>query len=323
MFNKLVMFLCFALLTGVGALQAQSNISRLDDDQIRANRISSITEWNHPVINSKPAENGTISLTARYDNDGFQVEEITYNSQGEESRKVTSRFDSNGNRIEYLVYDSRNNRLTYSRMTSFDENGNRIAEWGFDGIGDYRNEYRLNSDGRPAEIHYNAGGNLKEKRIFVYDGNRTAISVILPGSIVKEKIYLINDNSGNLLTESYYDNNGNLKRKVEYSYDGGLKTAERHFQEDQMQYRKIFFYAQSMLTKVVRVDRQGRETVTRKYIYDDLGRVIEESWYNENSGKYSSREYSYDNLGNMQSVATYYATYSFRVLYKYDYSFFR
>ncbi len=37
------------------------------------NRISAITEWNHPVINDKPAGNETKSLTARYDSNGFQV----------------------------------------------------------------------------------------------------------------------------------------------------------------------------------------------------------------------------------------------------------
>ncbi len=319
--TTLVLLTCLFLYKAAD-VNAQSNISGLDKDQIRESRINSITEWNHPVIDNRPAENGTISLKAVYDDNGYQVEEITYNSRGEESRRVTSRFDNNGNRIEYQVFDSRSNRVTFSRMTRFDANGNRIAEWGFDGIRDYRNIYHLNSDRKPEEIHYTAGGNLREKRIFSYDGNETNISVVLPDNTVTEKIRLISDNAGNLLAESYYDKDGNLVRKVEYTYENGLKKGERHFQGDQMQYRDIFTYDDGMLTMVSRVNRQGHETVTHRYTYDDRGRLVNESWYNENSDNYSSRDYTYDSLGNMKSVTSYYATYSFRVQYRYDYSFF-
>ena len=312
-----------ALFLSGGGIFSQSNISLLDEELIKENRINEVTEWNHAYIGREPSEKGRISLRASYDTNGYLQEEITFNSRGEKSRKVTSRFDKMGNRTEYIVIDSRNNRTTFSQMATFDQQGNKIAEWGFDGLGDYRNNYHLNPDGRLREIHYTTQGNLREKRVFTYKGNETNISVILPDKSISEKIKLIYNSPGNLVQEAYSDNKGNLLRKAEYSYDGsGQKTGERRYLGSQMQDRYVYLYEDGLLRKIIRNDRQGKQTVTNKYYYNEAGQLIREAWSNENAENYSTREFTWDNRGNMVSVETYYATYQFQVLYRYDYSFF-
>ena len=89
-----------------------------------------------------------------------------------------------------------------------------------------------------------------------------------------------------------------------------------------MQDRYVYLYEDGLLRKIIRNDRQGRQTVTNKYYYNETGKLLREAWYNENAENYSTREFTWDNRGNMISVETYYATYQFQVLYRYDYSFF-
>ncbi len=302
---------------------SQSNVSLLEEELISGNGISSITEWNHAFRGEEPAETGTMSLRANYDPNGYMVEETSFNSKGEQSRKVTSRFDNSGNRIQHSVYDLRNNRLTFSQAASFNQQGNKISEWGFDGLGDYRNNYKYNSDGKVSEIQYTTQGSLSERRVFTYIDNETRVEVILPDNTIKERIILLNNNRGDLLLEAYYDNEQNLIRKVEYGYNAsGLKTEERRYHGQQMQYRDAFIYENDLLQRIIRTDRQGQETVINKYSYNTAGQLIEEAWYNENADNYSTREYSWDDHGNMTSVECYFASYQFRVLYRYDYSFF-
>jgi hypothetical protein len=320
--RELLIFCLVILCTG-RFLYPQSNISVLDENLIRENRISGITEWNHAFRGDKPMETGTISLNTRYDQNGYLQEEITYNSRGQESRKITSRFDNMGNRTEYRIFDSRNNRLSYSQVASFDQHGNTISESGFDGLGNYRNDYIRMDDGRLGEIRYNTQGRLKEKRVFTYTGNGTYISVILPDNSVSQKITLLHNNLGNLLEEVYFDGKGNLIRKVEYDYDmSGLKKEERRFQGAQLQYRNSYKYDNTRLIKVIRTDNSGNEIIMNRYAYNERGQLIKEEWYNENAADYSTKILSWDSNGNMTSVSCYYASYQFQVLYRYDYSFF-
>ena len=89
-----------------------------------------------------------------------------------------------------------------------------------------------------------------------------------------------------------------------------------------MQYRYVYLYENSLLSKIIRNDRQGRETVTNKYYYNENRQLLREAWFNENADDYSTRGFTWDSRGNIVSVETYYATYNYQVLYRYDYSFF-
>ncbi len=320
---KKLLFILIALLIPVCEILSQSNISMLDVELIKENRINTITEWNHTYDGREPSDDGRISLRAQYDNYGYLREEITFNSNGEKSRKVTNRFDSAGNRIEHIVFDSRSNRITFSQMAAFDQNGNKISEWGFDGMGDYRNKYHFDTEGRVREIHYTSQGNLREKRIFKYIGNETNVSVILPDNTLLEKINLKYNNMGYLIQEAYFDNKGALVRKIEYTYNGsGQKTGKRRYHRSQMLYRYVYIYENGLLSKIIRNDRQGRENVNNKYFYNENGQLVKEYWFNENADDYSTRKFTWDSRGNIVSVETYYASYNYQVLYRYDYSFF-
>jgi hypothetical protein len=80
--------------------------------------------------------------------------------------------------------------LLIVRLPAYDQNGNTLTESGFDGLGNYRNDYIRMDDGRLSEIRYNTQGRLKEKRVFTYSGNGTYISVLLPDNSVSQKITL-------------------------------------------------------------------------------------------------------------------------------------
>ncbi len=320
---RLLIVLCLILFISGNPLFPQNNISRLDQNLIKENGISGVTEWNHEYKGGNPSETGTISLRARYDKNGYTLEEITFDSRGQESRKITNRYDNKGNRIGHTVFDSKNNRITFSQMAGFDEQGNKIAEWGFDGLGNYRNKYQLNPDGSVSEIHYTTQGRLKEERVFDYSDNKTLITVVLPDNSIAEKIRLLHNSTGEMIEEAYYDNQDNLRRKIEYTYNrAGKKTEERRYNGSEMQYRKRFLYDNNLLQKIIKTDRTGVDVVTNYYTYDENGNLIKEAWYNKNADDYSTREFSWDNQGNVTSVASYYASYQFQVLYRYDYSFF-
>ncbi|MFO7922758.1 MAG: hypothetical protein R6U58_03630 [Bacteroidales bacterium] len=320
---RILRIFCFVLLIFCEKAFTQSNISLLGEELIKTNRISGITEWNHPFTGEEPTETGTISLTASYGKDGYLLEETTYNSTGKESRKVMSRYDNMGNRIEYKIFDYRNNRITFSQMADFDDQGNKLLEWGFDGIGDYRNIYHHQSDGKKAEIHYNTQGTLKEKRVFSYNKNETIIHVILPDNSTSEIIKLLYNHQDKLVKEAYYNDQNQLLRKNEYSYShNGMKKEERRYQGEQMQYRYTYIYDENLLVRIIRTDRTGRQIITNRYTYNDKEKLTREEWYNENSDDYSSRQFSWDSRGNMISVASYYASYRYRAFFRYDYNYF-
>ncbi len=56
-----------ALFLPGGGIFSQSNISLLDEELIKENRINEVTEWNHAYIGREPSEKGRISLRASYD----------------------------------------------------------------------------------------------------------------------------------------------------------------------------------------------------------------------------------------------------------------
>lgn len=298
----------------------QSNYEKFTRDLIVKNNIKTITEWSHPYQGGSHSAKGNKSSFARFDRNGNLLEEINYNARGDETRKATHRYNNSGNRIEYTVYESRFSKITYSQYANYDKSGNRLSEWGFDGLGNYRNNYILDPTGNILEIHFTVQNNLTEKRIFKYSKLQTEISIFAKGTNLSGKIVLKYNEGKKLIEESETDASGNILKKVTYSYN----LANQLIKETRF-HGIVFSYANNhqynpvgQLTEIEREELSSKPTVTHKYSYDSSGRLSEEQWYSENAKDYSTKKYQYDNKGNILSLDCFFISYKFRVLYKYS-----
>lgn len=316
-----ILFLAFSLITIKG--KGQSNFEKFTPDLIVTNKIQSITEWSHPYQGATAAAKGNKNSFARYDRNGNLLEEITFNSRGEETRKVTYRYDSQGNRIEYSVFEAKFSRVTYSQLASYDKSGNRLSEWGFDGLGNYRNNYILDNQGNILEIHFTVQNQLTEKRIFKHSGNQTEIIILEKGINPSGKILLKYNQDKKLIEDTETDANGNMIRKVVYSYNpAGRLLTETRYRGTHLSYANNHQYnTKGLLVEIEKEETSSSPVVTHKFTYDPAGRLAEEQWYNENARDYSSRKYQYDKRGNILAVDNFFISYKFRVLYKYSFEY--
>jgi YD repeat-containing protein len=304
-------------------LYGQSNFEKFSKELIRQNKIKSITEWSHPYQGEKPAAKGTKNSIARFDKNGNLTEEITYNARGEETRKVSYRYDSKGNRSEYSVFEAKFNKITYSQFASYDNSGNKLSEWGFDGLGSYRNNYILNNDGSISEIHFTSQNRLTEKRIFKNAELETEISILNLGTFPSGKILLKYDQNKNLTEEIETDASGILIRKVSYTYNpAGQLIQETRFRGSNLSYINNHQYnSKGQLTVIEKEETSSSPTITHKFNYDSSGRLTEEQWYSENARDYSSRKLQYDNKNNIFSMDCFFISYKFRVMYKFSFEY--
>lgn len=319
---KNVLFLILLLLFAF-KLAGQSNFEKFSKDLILQNKIKIITEWSHPYQGEKPAAKGTKNSIARFDKNGNLTEEITYNAKGEETRKVTYRYDSKGNRSEYSVFEAKFNKITYSQFASYDNSGNKLSEWGFDGLGSYRNNYILNKDGSISEIHFTSQNRLTEKRIFKISESETEISILNQGTFPSGKIVLKYDRNKNLTEEIETDASGNLARKVSYTYNpAGQLIQETRFRGSNLSYINNHQYnLKGQLTIIEKEETSSNPIITHKFNYDSSGRLTEEQWYSENARDYSSRRLQYDNKNNIFSMDCFFISYKFRVMYKFTFEY--
>jgi YD repeat-containing protein len=313
----------FSLITVIGS--GQSNFEKFTPNLIVNNKIQSITEWSHPYQGGTAAPKGNKNSFARYDLKGNLIEEITYNSRGEETRKVTYRYDAQGNRTEYSVFEAKFSRITYSQFASYDKSGNKLSEWGFDGLGNYRNNYILDNQGNILEIHFTVQNQLTEKRIFKYSGNQTDINILEKGVNPSGKILLKYNQDGKLIEDTETDAKGSMIRKVVYTYNtAGRLLTETRYRGTQLSYANNHQYnTKGLLVEIEKEETSSSPVVTHKFTYDPVGRLAEEQWYNENARDYSSRKYQYDNRGNILAVDNFFISYKFRVLYKYTFEYYK
>ncbi len=318
--NIILAFLSFFPLI----LCAQSHFEKFSKDLNRQNKIKSITEWSHPYQGNSPVVKGTRNAVARYDRNGNLTEEISYNARGEETRKLSYRYDTKGNRTEYSVFEAKFNRITYSQFANYDNAGNRLAEWGFDGLGNYRNTYSLDKDGKILEISFTTQNRLSEKRIFKHAAQETEITILNQGTIPSGKILLKYDRNNRLTEESETDTQGNILRKVTYTYNPvGQMIQETRFRGSNFAYSNNHRYnSRGQISEIEKEESSTGPVVIHKYSYDSSGRLAEEQWYSENAKDYSSRKYQYDNKNNITSMDSYFVSYKFRVLYKYTFEYY-
>lgn len=305
-------------------LCGQSNFEKFSKDIIRQNRIKSITEWSHPYQGNAPAAKGTRNSVARYDRNGNLTEEISYNARGEETRKLTYKYDSRGNRTEYSVFEAKFSKITYSQFANYDNAGNRLAEWGFDGLGNYRNTYTLDQSGNIQEILFTTQNRISEKRVFKSSAQETEITILNQGTIPSGRIVLKYDRSRRLTEETETDTQGNIIRKVTYAYNpAGQLTQETRFRGNNFAYSNNHQYnSRGQITEIEKEEASSAPVIIHKYSYDNSGRLAEEQWYSENAKDYSSRKYQYDSKNNIASMDCYFISYKFRVMYKYTFEYY-
>ncbi len=320
--KSLILYFLFSLFSF--NLQSQNNFEKFPKDLIRQNKIKSITEWSHSYQGGNFASKGTKNNIATFDRQGILIEERFFNSRGNETRKVTYRYDLQGNLVEHTVFEAKFNRITFSRLANFNASGVRLSEWGFDGLGNYRNNYILDNSGRINEIHFTTQNRLTEKRIFKYSGLETEITILSQGTIPTGKIFLKHNRNNKLIEESEVDASGNLLRKVTFDFNNaGQLVKESRFRGSNLSYINRFNYNPAgQLISIENAELSSDPIITHKFSYDAMGRLSEEQWYSGNVQDFSHKKYQYDRNGKIISMDCFFVSYNFRVMYKFTFEYF-
>lgn len=304
-------------------LKGQGNFDNYSSDLITRNRIKSITEWSHSYHEGKPARNGKKTTMASFDRNGNMLQEITYNAREEESRKVTNRYDRQGKQIEYSLFEARFSRITYSQFSQYDAAGNKTTEWGFDGLGNYRNNYSYDRNGNLLEISFLTQNSLNEKRVYKISGRETEITLLSKGITPSYTIILRYNDWGKLLEEKTIDLSGKQLKRVLYDFnpDGQMRSETRYHGENLSYINRYRYDSRARLVEIEKEEKGSKPVVTHIYSYDSGGNLSEEHWYSESARDYSVKKYRYDQKGILTEVDAYFVSYNYRVLYKYSFTY--
>ncbi len=317
--------LTFVLFLGtLSVFGQQENFEATEQQWIRENHIQTKTQYDHSYVNGKPASKGYTSSVTTYDKNGNIVEEKNYRRSGEVLYINTYKYDSQGNRIEYVKYDGNREKINYKQSFVFDGKGNKLIETGYNGADHYKNTYKYDGQGNLIEINYYVDDELDEQRQLRRDGNLTEIKVYDGQGAFKFTLLNRYDNRKNLIEEVKNEVNNTTSRKVNYDYDQHANLNEEvKYLYGNFTYRMIYKYDQKNNLLEVKEEKPGSDPyILKKYTYTPGGMLTKEEWRPDADKKFSVKEYTRNSNGTVQNIDCFFASYDFRVLYKFKYEYF-
>jgi hypothetical protein len=112
-----------------------------------------------------------LSFGFDYNEEGNQVGQIYYNSDGSLGGKSTYEYDEEGNQVESTAYNSDGN-ISWKSTYEYDEEGNQVESifsWPEEVIY-YKHTYEYDEEGnKVASTAYNSDGSVDGKSTYVYD----------------------------------------------------------------------------------------------------------------------------------------------------------
>lgn len=332
---KLIPYLVFLLIIPLASAFSQIEIDVFKEQMqknIQQHNIKSQTTWNHAYKGNTPDPEGYKNAVLSYDQEGNLTEEIKYNSNGNVFMMETFDFNQLNLNTGYVRFDGKENKITFKRMLKYDKDGNRLAEAGFDGIVNYRNQYTY-QDGQLKSIYYYTGtakaeGEPHQKRIFEYKTPQHRVIKVYDG----QDKYLFKleqrfDGQDNIIEDTEFEkgNNDRIVKQFKYAYNQQNQiTKEERYQSGELQYKREYHYnAAGLLEKITQQPSISAKPFDLKiFEYTPAGQLKKEYYRRKSSQEFSSKEYTYDTRGICKEEISYYASYKYRVLFKYEYEFY-
>lgn len=197
-------------------------------------------------------------FTHSFDAKGNETASIEYTPRDVELNKITSKYDSNGKLIEQVCTNA-DQEIIWKMSTSY-------------------------KDGLKQDVsEYDAKGNLKDKTIFMYDGNKLIdeTSYDGEGALMWKTIYKYNAN-GKIEVVSEYNYSGALSEQDNYTYtENGSIDSITHFDAfSGVQTQQIFRYGTDGLLTEITTYSSTKQVIKRVLIkYDAQGNVNKVSDY--------------------------------------------
>ena len=314
------------LLVWLYPVEAQYDFDALERERMAKAGIKTQTQWTYEYVNGKPSAKGYKSQVSKFNTMGNVVEIVSYNEAGKVISVVVYQYDNRGNRISNERYQGNREKLQNSQKIQYDAKGNKIREYGYDGATSYNNTFLYNNDGKLSEIVYIVDNAVIEKRMLTYSGNKTDIQVFDAGNkLIHRQENTYNDN-GLLLTEVKIGIQGNVIQTLDMQYNnvGDLTEEIRKRANDMLDYQKTYQYdRENRPIKEETTNLDGSKFVSREYQYNQLGDLIKTNWKKtDKTQEYSSKKITYNSKRLYTEEEWYIATYQFYSLYKYEYEFF-
>ncbi|MFO8235956.1 MAG: hypothetical protein R6U04_11195 [Bacteroidales bacterium] len=309
--------------------------SQLPDEHLKEmvlnNNIKSITQWNHKFKDGKFSKEGYKNAYKAFDENGNIVKEEYYR-QGDINQKLSYKYDDNQLKTEYENYDVSNDEVSFRQIIDYNDDGKKIKEERYNGSDLYEMEYKYDAKGNRTEIikkkrKENGSGQdyeLTERRVYNKEGKTTTIEVLTPDDELTKTIVNEYDNDGNLIKFTEYNQNEKKTKQIEYEYnEKQQKLAETKHQHGNFIYEKKFHYNdRGDLVEIQKEEPKEEVFISKVFEYDTNDNVAKELRYEPSADKYSHKIFAYDEEGILQEVEVYYATYDYKIQYKFDYEFF-
>lgn len=271
----------------------------------------SITNFSHEARvydeNGKEIENisydehGNIKEKTKYeyDSNGKNIEETKYNKDDKIVRQVEIEYDAAGRKAKWECYDE-HGRCSIQRIYTRDERGKLIQYDEYYNGHTTKEEYERDENGNTIKsISYDSDGNIT--KIYEYEYDETGREI--------KCVRYDDDETVAYWHEYEYDEGGNEIRSRSYNSTGNFEycTVERKYDENG---RKIYYCHKD---NDIITEKQENE-------YDKDGNIIKEiqTSYDSDTGQKQSQtidEYTYDDNGNRKGYSNYHdgekETYSF------------
>lgn len=306
-------------------ISAQEDVfDRQNKEIIQRNKIKAYTQWNHAIKNGVAAAEGYKNGYYTFDDNGNLTELIIYKADGKVFSMESYKYDSIRDIMTgYVRYDGNRGQIVYKKAFRYDQNGNKLREVGFDGQSNYKNDYVYDANGNLTEIVYYIRDILFQRRKFVYSGNNRTINVYNNEEKFDFKIEQKFDAKGNIIEDIEYQPDGTEKMRYAYKYNAsGDKIEEYMYEFGNLSYKKTYEYNGKKLVRITQYTPEGNQFDACKYEYNAQGLLAVEYFRKKSSQDFSTKTYTYNNMGICMEMESYYASYKYRVLFKFTYEYF-
>ncbi len=325
MYKKNFVFFIILFIIPVITGYSQSHVFlKKHEKNIEQFNIKAEIRYNHPYKNNKPDNSGYKNVVKTYNKNGDLLTHVQYDSRGNVISKEEYKYTPDNLLTSYKRFDARRNKLVYRKSFFYGHDEKREKEEGFNGTDYYTINYNYDDNGNLTSILYFTGDHLNEKRIISYSDNKKTIKVLGKDETVLFKIIEFYDDHDMLIKQVKYGDANNEIWKYLYEYnDNRQKINELKYEEGVFKYKVMYTYDKShRLIKISEEDEVHNVFVKRKLSYNEQGQLAGEEYRKSAGDNYSKKLYKYNEDGLCIAIDWFYATYSYRTLFKIEYGFY-
>lgn len=248
-----------------------------------------------------------ISLEVEYDQAGRVLIETKYDQHGDAEEVHRYRYDDRGHLVEHLM-ELPQDGIVEKFVTELNPDGNPLLITKFygDDPGE-KTEYRYGTHAHPLSIYRtDADGEFDSSDDFTYDETPRLILRKFKSSYEGEKEFRFNYNENGLLVEELeLDHGGNSVSSLHYEYrdDGQEAIVVKRNASGKTESTQVNEFDE--LGRIVRRVSKGFYIRISGFVYDEIGRLTEETLSDENGFVISRKHTVYDEDGRIAQETVY------------------